>query len=143
MRLDGSNYLHRRGWINTSASSHLTVEAESSVTSVNDEKTKKWIHGTFILSHCTVEYALYRLSDEEFQEKKARALWSLVRKLAKYWFRRQHLTWEGIRDRRDKRRTYLELWASMNSNFTLDDPVDEGRWAELIRSLHPNDLYLA
>jgi hypothetical protein len=118
-------------------------ELGSALTSVITDASGTWRpYGTFILYRRPVEYGLCRPSDEEFRESKPRALWKMVRNAAKYWFQKRHLTWEGIRERRDKRQMYLKLW-EMRSEFdgTFADPADALKWGELVSTVHPSDLH--
>lgn len=111
---------------------------------VSTDATQTWTpYGTFVLYRRPVDYTMYRPSDEEFQENKPRALWRLVRNAARYWFQTRHLTWEVIRERRDKRRMYLELWRKKRLEYnTFADPADESKWKELVCAVHPDDLHL-
>lgn len=119
-------------------------EEGSALTSVVTGTIEIWMpSGSFVLFRRPVDHALYCPSTEEFQENKQRALWKLVRNVSKYWFRTHHLTWEGIRERRDKRKMYLELW-DKRSEFegTFSDPTDEAEWLALVPTVHPSDLHL-
>lgn len=121
-------------------------EAGSALTTFTDamETLTSESYGSFVLYRRSVEHTHCRPSDEEFKENKPRALWRLVRNLAKYRFQMQHLTWEGIQERRDKRQMYLELWRKRSEYYdgTFADTADESKWTELVRTVHPSDLHL-
>jgi hypothetical protein len=118
-------------------------ESGSVLTSVITDASGTWRpSGTFILYRRPVDYGLYRPSDEEFKESKPRALWKMVRNATKYWFQKRHLTWEGIRERRDKRQMYLKLWEKKSEFYgTFADPADALKWGELVSTVHPSDLH--
>ena len=118
-------------------------EIGSTLVNVSLDATETWTpYGTFVLYRRSVDYTLYRPSDEEFQENKPRALWKFVRNTVKYRFQTQHLTREGIQERRDKQQIHWELWRKQSEHKTSANPPDESKWAELISAVHPDDLYL-
>jgi hypothetical protein len=106
----------------------------------------RWrIHGTFVLYRRPVDHLIARPSEEAFRENKPRALWRLVQNMAKYWFRSQfkNFMWEAIRERRDKRQTYMELFGrKLERGDSFESPEDEATWGELVRTVNPTDLYL-
>ncbi|KAF8549417.1 hypothetical protein OG21DRAFT_1488548 [Imleria badia] len=119
-------------------------EAGSALTNFTDATEMFTSYGSFVLYRRSVECTYCRPSDEEFEENKARALWRLVRKVAKFQFQTRHLTWEGIRERRDKRQMYLELWQKKSEYYgaTFANTADESKWTELVRTVRPSDLHL-
>ncbi|KAF8553591.1 hypothetical protein OG21DRAFT_1441706 [Imleria badia] len=119
-------------------------EAGSALTTFTDATETLTSYGSFVLYRRSVECTHCRPSDEEFKENKTRAIWRLVRNVAKYHFQTRHLTWEGIRERRDKRQMYLELWRKKSgySDATFENTADESKWSELVRTLRPSDLHL-
>lgn len=125
-------------------SEEFVPETGSPLADVSTDTMETWIpYGTFVLYRRPVHYAFCRPPDEEFQENKPRALWRLVQNAARYWFKMRHLTWEGIRERRDKRQTYLELWRKKKAEYdTFTDPADKSKWDALVCAVHPDDLQL-
>lgn len=98
--------------------------------------------GTFSLVRRPVDYFLYRPSDTEFQESRPKALWKMVRNASKQWHRSRHLTWEVLRERRDQRNRYVELFLTQESEGRLYNSDEAMEWAKIIRQTHPNDLRL-
>jgi len=115
----------------------------STRTSAISDATDTWQLGTFVMYRRPADYLLYRPSEEEFLENKSRALWKLVRNVAKYWFRQRHITWDAIREKRHKRLIYMELSEKRLQHMNIfDNPQDEARWLELVNTVHPVDLNL-
>lgn len=98
--------------------------------------------GTFSLVRRPVDYFLYRPSDIEFQENRSKALWQMVRNAAKQWHRSRHLIWDVLRERRDQRNRYVELFLKQEDAGRLYDSDEAAEWAKIIRQTHPNDLRL-
>ena len=98
--------------------------------------------GRFTLVRPSVEHFFDRPSDAEFQENRPKALWKMVRSAAKQWYRSRHLTWDALRERRDLRNRYMELFLEQEEVGGLSDPFEITEWARMNRQTHPNDLHL-
>ena len=118
-------------------------EVGSAAPSVISDATDTWQQGTFVMYRRPADYLLCRPPEEELQENKPRALWKLVRNVTRRWYQQRHLTWDSIRERRDKRQIYMELWAKRLEHMDgFENPSDEARWLELVNTVHPADLNL-
>ena len=95
--------------------------------------------GTFSLVRRPVDYLLYRPSDAELQESRPKALWQMARNAAKHWYRSRHLNLDVLRERRDQRNRYTELF-SMREEFGIYYTSEE--CVNIIRQTHPNDRRL-
>ncbi|KAL0578964.1 hypothetical protein V5O48_003056 [Marasmius crinis-equi] len=116
--------------------------SEEGFPSGDGEQFNSWVAvGTFVLTRRPVEYALCRPPDQEFHDSRPRALWTLVRNVAKHWYQSRHLSWETIRQKRDKRKAYLKLW-EIGSRWGFDNEGIRDSWNDLVQSLHPQDSYL-
>ena len=98
--------------------------------------------GRFTLVRRPIDYFLYRPSDAEFHENRPKALWKMVRNAAKQWYRSRHLTWDVLRERRDLRNRYVELFLKQEKVGRLSDAFEITEWAKISRQTHPNDLHL-
>ena len=98
------------------------------------------IKGTFSLVRRPVDYFLYRPSDTEFQENRPKALWKMVRNWAKQWYHLHHLTWDNLREWRDRRNRYMELLTKREAEGVLHDSDEAVEWAKIIQQTHPNDI---
>ena len=98
------------------------------------------LKGTFSLVRRPVDYFLYRPSDAEFQENRPKALWKMARNAAKDWYRSRNLTWDTLRERRDRQNRYTELLLKREAQGMLYDPEEVTEWATIIQQTHPNDL---
>jgi len=78
----------------------------------------------------------------EYQENKAQALWKLVRNVTRYWAQRRHLTWDVVKERREKRDRYVKLLGKIKQNGRLRNSEQVTKWSELVKSTHPDDLNL-
>jgi hypothetical protein len=115
--------------------------AGSARSSVKTDATEAFAGGSFTLVRRPVDYFLYRPSDAEIEESRPKSLWKMVRNAAKQWYRSHHLIWDALRERRDQRNRYVELFLKEEEEGRLynDEAVE---WAKLIRQAHPNDLRL-
>ncbi|KAL0568231.1 hypothetical protein V5O48_013758 [Marasmius crinis-equi] len=103
------------------------------------EKSNKWnALGTFVLNRCPVDYALCRPTDEEFRGNRSRTLWAWLRNAVQL----HQLSWEGIRERRDKRKTFFKLLKVNASGQTFIQGADIEEWTKLVQSTRPRDLCL-
>ena len=98
--------------------------------------------GRFTLVRPSVEHFFDRPSDAEFQENRPKALWKMVRNAAKQWYRSRHLTWDALRERRDLRNRYMELFLEQEEVGGPSDAFEITEWARMHRQTHPNDLHL-
>jgi hypothetical protein len=98
--------------------------------------------GTFSLVRRPLDYFLYRPSDAEFQESRPKALWKMVRNAAKQWYRSRHLIWDVLRERRDRRHRYMELFLKQEDVGRLYDSDEAAEWAKITCQTHPTDLRL-
>ena len=98
--------------------------------------------GTFSLVRRPVDYFLYRPSDAESQESRPKALWQMVRNAANHWYRSRNLLWDVLRDRRDQRNRYVELFLKQEDDGKFYDPNEAAEWETIIHRTHPNDLRL-
>jgi hypothetical protein len=98
--------------------------------------------GTFSLARQPVGYFLYRPSEEEFQESRPKALWKMVRNAAKQWYRSRHLIWDVLRERRDQRNEYVEIFLRRADTTRFYNPTETSIWATIIHRTDPNDLRL-
>ena len=98
--------------------------------------------GSFTLSRRPVEYFMCRPPAKEYQENRTQALWKLVRNVSRYWAQRRHLTWDVIKERREKCMRYLKLLGTIRQNGPLPKAKQVGKWSELVGSTHPDDLSL-
>ena len=98
--------------------------------------------GYFTLVRRPVDYFLYRPSDAEFRESRPKALWKMVRNAAGQWYRSRHLIWDVLRERRDLRNRYVELFLEQEEVGRLSNPFEITEWARINRQTHPNDLRL-
>ena len=100
------------------------------------------VSGTFSLVRRPFDYFLYRPSDTEFQESRPKALWQMVRNAVKQWYRSRHLIWDTLRERRDQRNRYMELFLKQEETVIFFDPAEAAEFAKIVRQTHPNDLRL-
>ena len=98
--------------------------------------------GRFTLVRPSVDHFFDRPSDAEFHENQPKALWKMVRNAAKQWYRSRHLTWDALRERRDRRNRYMVLFLEQEEVGGLSDPSEITEWARICRQTHPNDLHL-
>ncbi|KAJ7291238.1 hypothetical protein C8J57DRAFT_1704891, partial [Mycena rebaudengoi] len=98
--------------------------------------------GTFALSRRPVDYMLYRPTDVQLGSGRISSLWHIVRNAAKYWYRRHHLVSEVMNERRAQRRAYEELFLKGGQWSYFPTERDSSQWAQLMSSLHPNDVHL-
>ena len=118
-------------------------EAGSAISSIQTDAAEVLvIRGTFSLVRRPVDYFLYRPSDAEFQESRPKALWKMARNAAEDWYRSRHLTWDTLRERRDRRNRYTELLRKREAQGMLYDSDEVTEWATIIQQTHPNDLRL-
>jgi hypothetical protein len=95
--------------------------------------------GTFSLVRRPADYFLYYPSDAEFQESRPRALWNMVRKWVRQWYRSHHLIWDTLRERRDQRNRYSTLFLQLESQRAFYDPVEGAEWVKITQR-YPNDV---
>ena len=98
------------------------------------------LRGTFTLARQPIDYFLYRPSDAEFQESRPKALWKMARNWARQWYRSHHLTWDTLRERRDRRIRYTALLTKREAQGVFYDADEVAEWAQIIQQTHPNDL---
>ena len=98
--------------------------------------------GCFSLIRRPVDYFLYRPSDAEFQESRPKALWQMVRNAAAHWYRSCNLIWDVLRDRRNQRNRFMELFLKQEYEGKFYDPNDAAEWETILRRTHPNDSRL-
>ena len=116
-------------------------EAGSAVSGMQADAAEVLVlKGTFSLARRPVDYFLYRPSDAEFQESRPKALWKMARNAAGDWYRSRHLTWDTLRERRDRRNRYTELLRKREAQGMLYDSEEVTEWATIIQQTHPNDL---
>ena len=116
-------------------------EASSSLSTVSTGVSRVLaIGGTFTLAHKPVDYFLYRPSDAEFQESRPKALWKMVRNWARRRYHSRHLTWDILRERRDRRIRYMELLTKRETQGRFYYPPEDAEWAQIIQHTYPNDL---
>jgi hypothetical protein len=117
-------------------------EAGSAHSGTQTDVTDIFQGGTFSLVRRPIDYFLYRPSDADFQESRPKALWKMVRNAASQWYRSRHLTWDALRERRDKRNRYTELLLKQREMGNLYDPNEAAEWSMIVQQTHPNDLHL-
>ena len=98
------------------------------------------IGGTFTLARKPVDYFLYRPSDAEFQESRPKALWKMVRNWARRRYHSHRLTWDTLRERRDRRIQFMALFTKREAQGVFYIPDEAATWAQIIQQTHPNDL---
>ncbi|KAL0568234.1 hypothetical protein V5O48_013761 [Marasmius crinis-equi] len=117
-------------------SDDVSVGDESSES--NGESNNWDALGTFVLNRRPINYALCRPADEEFRDNRSRTLWAWLRNAVQL----NQLSWEGIRERRDKRKTFLKLLKIDGYEEAFIQGADIEEWTKLVQSTHPQDLYL-
>jgi hypothetical protein len=60
----------------------------------------------------------------------------------RYWAQRRHLTWDVVKERREKRDRYVKLLGKIRQNGRLRNSEQVAKWSELVKSTHPDDLNL-
>ncbi|KAF8650371.1 hypothetical protein AX16_005267 [Volvariella volvacea WC 439] len=96
-------------------------------------------NGNFVLHRRPADHWVYCPSEEEFEHNRIHALWKLVRNASKYWYRRKHITWDGIVQRRGQRRRYeVFYWKQKNEMGFVEHPERD----KLVQTTHPDDLHL-
>ena len=93
----------------------------------------------FILRNIPTEVMAYRPSPAEFSENKARALWKFALDVVMMQTRRKLFSWSFFKERRDRRRRYIELNIQY---WYYGRPLIEEEWKEFLvfrRSLLPAD----
>ena len=116
-------------------------EAGSAISSIQTDAAEVLVlKGSFSLVRRPVDYFLYRPSDAELLENRPKALWKMARNAAEDWYRSRNLTWETLRERRDRRNRYTELLLKREAQGILYDPEEVTRWATIIQRTHPNDI---
>src|SRR5258706_11628780 len=116
-------------------------EAGSALSSVQTEAAEVLvIRGTFSLVRRPIDYFLYRPSDAEFQESRPKALWKMVRNVARHWYHSRHLAWDTLSERRDRRIRYTALLLKREEQGSLYDSEEAAEWATITQQTHPNDL---
>ena len=96
----------------------------------------------FTLVRRSVEDFFDRPSDAELHENRPKALWKMVRNAAKQWYSSRHLTWDVLRERRDLRNRFMDLFLEQEEAGRLSDAFKISEWARICRQTHPNDLHL-
>ena len=106
--------------------------------------------GSFRLSQRPIEYFQFRPRPEEFAENNARALWKYALNSVIHGVRVRNLSWEYIRDRRDQRLRFIELytrrremlggWGEQLSYWEPLDSLEDEELDLLERTLNPADL---
>ena len=116
-------------------------EAGSAVSGMQADAAEVLIlKGTFCLVRRPIDYFLYRPSDTEFQESRPKALWKMARNAAGDWYRSRNLTWDTLRERRDRRNRYTELLRKREVQGKLYDSKEVTEWVTIIQQTHPSDL---
>ena len=87
-----------------------------------------------------LDYFFYTPPDTEPQESRPKALWKIVRNAARHWYHSRHLTWDALRERRDRRKKYVKLYM-MKEQYEFYDPYRVA-CGEIICRTHPGDLHL-
>ena len=98
------------------------------------------VRGTFTLARQPVDYFLDRPPDAEFQESRPKALWKMVRNWARRRYHSRHLTWDTLRERRDRRIRCMALLTKRETQGMFYDSDEVAEWAQIIQQTHPNDL---
>ena len=84
----------------------------------------------------------YTPFDMESHESRPKALWRMVRNATEHWYRSRNLTWNELRQRRDQRNRYVELYLKQERDGRFWNPDDGIEWARVICRTHPRDLLL-
>ncbi|KAJ6562519.1 hypothetical protein B0H19DRAFT_99038 [Mycena capillaripes] len=115
-------------------------EAEVGAASETTDTTQ--IIGIFTLFRRPGNYMLHRPTDEQSEGGRISSLWQLVRKAAKYWYRRRNLVSEGLAERRVQHRAFEELYLKGGKWGFFSTETENFQWAQLISSLDPNVIQL-
>ena len=80
----------------------------------------------------------YAPPDTEFQETEPKRPWGVVRKQ----IISRTVTWDTLRDRRDQRNRFTQLYLTQKRYGGFYNPLDSTEWARIICQTPPNDLHL-
>lgn len=95
--------------------------------------------GHFRLTRQGATSFIYRPSHVEFKHNRYKALWKLAINNVMHDVRSKNMQWKVLKNRRDRRRRYIQLVALQDAQGYLD-PSDDVEWKSLLRTIPPQDL---